>query len=201
MNESTQNGEGASTRNDTLGRASEKDAAGHARCAEEPQRIASGRTLPDGSIAYDAREAHPFIALAAPVVAIIVVVCFVAAFMHTFTGATEAEPPTQITDQKTANTPADARLKPSVETDAGSPARFDAIELEDGTRLTLAISENGTTVVADEALVGEKIGDGIATDDDARDDEACAAYAYDDLSHPYAVYFESIGMSFAADAA
>ena len=72
MNEGTQNGEGASTRNDTLGRASEKDAAGHARCAEEPQRIASGRTLPDGSVAYDAREAHPFIALAAPVVAIIV---------------------------------------------------------------------------------------------------------------------------------
>lgn len=150
---------------------------------------------------HDAREAHPFIALAAPVVAIIVVVCFVAAFMHTFTGTTEAEPPTQITDQKIANTPADARLKPSIETDAGSAARFDAIELEDGTRLTLAISENGTTVVADEALVGEKIGDGIATDDDARDDEACAAYAYDDLSHPYAVYFESIGMSFAADAA
>ena len=74
MNEGTQNGEGASTCNDTLGRASEKDAAGHARCAEEPQRIASGRTLPDGSVAYDAREAHPFIALAAPVVAIIVVV-------------------------------------------------------------------------------------------------------------------------------
>ncbi len=50
-------------------------------------------------------------------------------------------------------------------------------------------------------LLGEKIGDGIATDDDARDDEACAAFAFDDLSHPYAVYFESIGMSFAADAA